>query len=177
MDLLFERTPDDLPALKASEAKRQSERLTFGFARGTDEGDLIELVQPRLAPSSFQRDCFESDLFLDELVDGCFTIVAEGRRYEACRPFLKKILVTPPRERSDAAFRQRIFQELVDVPELGQGLERAYVALRTFRAVLAGSPEAVGGPISILNSGDTVVPRSAARRVGTESRSRWSPYH
>lgn len=167
MDLLFERTPEDLPALKASEAKRQSERLTFGFARGTDEGDLIELVQPRLAPSSFQRDCFESDLFLDELVDGCFSIVAEGRRYEACRPFLKKILVTPPRERSDAAFRQRIFKELVDVPDLARGLEKAYVALRVFRAGLAGSDGLGGASQTVRRRVDILVAlQKAVRQLG-----------
>lgn len=143
MDLLHHESPKER-APRASELKRLSESLTFGFARGIEEADLMGLVEPILSPSRARRDCFESDLFLDELLDGCFSVVAEGRRYDFSRAFLRRVLVCPASEQRDAGFRQEIFAELIASPELRAGLERGYVALRAFRQALCASERLSG---------------------------------
>lgn len=161
MDLLH-RSPRSLEEGKrASELKRCRERLTFGFARGTDEAELIEMLIPAWQDVSFDRESFEQDLFLDQLLQDIFVMSAQGRRYDACRPFLRKILVSPPRVREDAEFRQEIFRELLGAPALQEGLEKAYVELRAFRATLAGIDGGSGSSQSVRRRIDIL---SALRR-------------
>ncbi len=129
-------------------SRRRHEILTFCFARGESEERLVELCAPILSESTFSPSCFCEDLFLDELVEGCFEVRALGRAYDASRGFHKRLLTTPP-SRESAELRQKVLAELLERTELTAALERAYQALRTFRASLAGT-DAGGGRISHL---------------------------
>lgn len=125
-------------------SRRLSEALTFGFARGVEESVLLALVEPSSTESTFRRESFEADLFIDEFIEGCTSIKSQGRRYEAHAPHLKRLLVTPPSQVGDTRFRQSIFAELCAKSELVEGMERAYAKLRGFRAALVGL-DALGG--------------------------------
>ncbi len=139
MDLLHEESRASASPPRASEQKRLYERLTFGFARGTDEAELVGLVAPDLGLVAVRRESFEDDLFLDELLDSCFPVVAGGRRYDVARAFQRKLLSSPPRLLADTAFRQGIFRELTESEDRLRGVERCYVALRALRLALCAS--------------------------------------
>lgn len=128
--------------------RRQKQMLTFCFARGQAEEELLSVCAPPIPTSSFAQECFAQDLFLKELLSGCFPLVAEGRRFEPYQPFLQGLLVAPPPQ-SSLLFRQATLRELSKRPGRRQSLEAAYLALREFRRSLS-SNDALGGKISHL---------------------------
>ena len=116
-----------------------SEALTFGFARGVDPARLLALAAPTLASSSFEQAAFASDLFITELIRGCFPLKVGSSVSAPTVDFFRNVLLAPPRELEDTRFRQEIFRELLRVPERRQGLEGAYRELLAFRDALCGS--------------------------------------
>lgn len=146
-DLLHQVAPPE--AKSGKDARRASDRITFGFARGTEEAELVRLALPALAPSTFELRSFERDLFLDELIDGCFKITLGGKSFDACREFLRKVLTEPPSARHDVEFRQAILSELRERPDLLRALEQAYVRLRGFRSALCDGAGPQSGTQSV----------------------------
>ncbi len=142
LDLIYDKSPP-------REASRSlHEALTFCFARGESEDRVVELCEPELGESTFSAQCFAGDLFLGELLQGCFPLVVSGRRLEPSRFFLQKLIVAPP-DRGSLELRQKILAELCERPGLAKKMEEAYTSLRAFRGALSGV-DAVGGRISHL---------------------------
>lgn len=129
--------------------KRLVERLTFGFARGTEETDLLALVEPDFGESASLREALGRDLFLDELLERAFGIVARGARYDGNRPFLRRLMTAPPTRLEDALHRQRVFRELVERETSSVAVEELYVALRALRSALCAG-ERLGGRFGAL---------------------------
>lgn len=132
-DLLYVKPP------RRNEVSGVSEALTFGFARGVDEGRLRKLSAPPLGETSFRPESFVGDLFLDELVQGAFPLYVGDKRLEESSQFFRSVLVCPPKSEEDVQFRQRIVSELMSQPERRSLLEAAYVSLVAFRDGLCGS--------------------------------------
>jgi DNA mismatch repair protein MutS2 len=124
-------------------SRRLHEALTFAFARGEAEERLLELASPPVSQSTFRQDCFAKDLFLDELLGGCFLIEVRGRRHEPTRTHLRSILVNPP-NRATTVLRQGVLRELEQDTERVARLETAYLGLLDLRRALAGA-DAIGG--------------------------------
>ena len=138
---------NDAPVARAT-SRRLHEALTFAFARGESEERLLELASPPQSPSTFRQECFAKDLFLDELLAGCFPVEVRGRRHEASRSHLRGLLVNPP-ERATTALRQRVLRELEHDAQRVTRLETAYLSLLELRRALSGA-DAIGGPVSHL---------------------------
>src|SRR5688572_5577426 len=138
---------NETPAARAP-GRRLREALTFAFARGESEERLLELAAPAPPPSTFRQDCFAKDLFLDELVLGCFSIEVRGRRYDPARAHLRGVLTHPP-DRATTKLRQDVLRELEADQARFLCLETAYLSLLDLRRALAGA-DAIGGRTSHL---------------------------
>jgi len=142
LDVLNEKPPARVPG------RRLHEALTFAFARGESEERLLELSAAAASPSTFRQDCFAGDLFLDELIGGCFQLEVRGRRYEPGRAHLRSVLLNPP-ERASTELRQGVLRELESDARRSAELEATYLALLDLRRALAGA-DAIGGRTSHL---------------------------
>jgi DNA mismatch repair protein MutS2 len=164
---------NECPVARAP-SRRLHEALTFAFARGESEERLLELASPPLSSSTFRQECFAKDLFLDELLVGCFPIEVRGRRHEPTKAHLRGVLVNPPPPKS-TALRQRILRELESDAGRVAHLEAAYLSLLDLRRALAGA-DAIGGRVShlrrrleILTQVDKAVQSLATLGAGAES--------
>lgn len=124
-------------------SKRLSQALTFGFARGEEEERLVDLAALPPEPSTFRADCFSRDLFLDELISGCFSVEALGRSYEPSRAQLRRLFLAPPGPGS-VRLRQTVLAELEGDPERARSLEAAYAQTIALRRTLAGADAGLG---------------------------------
>jgi len=114
--------------------------LVFAFARaGGDDALACAASLTELAESRWRPECFADDLFLDELVEGCFDVSIDGQRVPIDRRRLLQVLAHPPADPRHVEFRQEILRELVDSPLHRASLERCYLALVALRAALGGS--------------------------------------
>lgn len=132
-DLLYVKPP------RRDEVLGLSEALTFGFARGVDEGRLRKLSAPPLGETTFRAESFVSDLFLDELVQGAFPLYVGDRRLDESTHFFRSVLICPPKALEDVELRQKIVSELTNQPERLVLLSAAYTSLIAFRDSLCGS--------------------------------------
>lgn len=137
---------------------RVAQGVAFAFAVG-EGGDLLQgaLDDARVGPSSFEPSQFAHELFLDDLVRTCFPIEVQGRKYTPNRSNLARVLSQPPQDADSCAMRRQILVELSGRPGLRADLEKTYVELFTFRALLttqtAGSvPELHQHRIDILRA-------------------------
>lgn len=119
---------EPLPSERLS--RRASEALTFAFARGTSESELLDEFWPILGESTVDPRLLESDLFVDELIDQCFPVVIDGRRRAICRGALRRSLLCPPASVEDTRLRQDVVRELEIRPDLVVQVERAYLDVR-----------------------------------------------
>jgi len=131
----------DVPRLlvNSPKSKEQREALTFAFARGVDRDHLMTLMEPALGQSTFDPATFHQDLFLSELVDGCFKIAIKGKNVDAKTRYFNKLLTHPPAEMSSVEFRCDIQRELAANKERRTWLEDAYLALIDLRDALSGT--------------------------------------
>lgn len=116
-----------------------SQALTFGFARGVDEKRLLELAAPPLAESTFNKEFFAKDLFVDELIEHSFPTRGGGKLKNVASSYFKKLLLAPPKDLTDVTFRQCILAELRDQEERHDLLVKAQSSLLAFREALCGS--------------------------------------
>ncbi|MCC6552384.1 MAG: DNA mismatch repair protein [Polyangiaceae bacterium] len=126
----------DPPAVRV-DAEALGQALVFGFALGTSV-DLFDGVVARasLPPTSWDRQSFVRDVFLDDLVKRALRIRIGGKAVAPCAPYLTRVLAEPPRDPAVVAFRQRIFAELDASPAHRADFERAYAGLTGLRALL-----------------------------------------
>lgn len=123
----------------APKSKEQREALTFAFARGVDREHLMALMEPSLGPTRFDPAAFSQDLFLNELIEGCFKPSLKGKVIDAKARFFHKLLTHPPEDRQSVELRAAILRELEAQPERAGWLEDAYVSLLDFRDALSGA--------------------------------------
>ncbi|MFW6067197.1 MAG: MutS-related protein [Myxococcota bacterium] len=117
------------------------ELVRFAYEGGDCAGvfDAVADATP-LAPSSFVPDSFAPQLYLDELVDHCFPVIAEGRRYAPRRPLMIRVLSGPPQDAEDAIARQRVLEELRGHAAFRADAERLYAAVQRLREGLEAGP-------------------------------------
>ncbi len=117
------------------------ELVRYAFEGGDCAGvfdTLIEAVP--LAPTSFVKESFASQLYLDELITSCLTLRLPDARMVANTKVLRRVIETPPSDPSHCATRQAVLAELTKTPALRQDLTRLYVALRHLRSALETAP-------------------------------------
>ncbi len=132
-DLLHEKLP------LQEEARGFSEALTFGFARGVEQGHLLKLTAPPLAETSFRRSSFANDLFLNELIRGSFPVISSEGKVASSPDYFLRVLSSPPKSHEDIAFRQNIFKELSSDPQRWHLLKEAHGQLRDFCDAFCGA--------------------------------------
>jgi len=114
--------------------------IALAFASGVSGGLFAEaLGHATLAPSTWEPESFASDLFLPSFVALCFKVRIGNHEPPLLTSHLVQVLAHPPADPRVVAHRRDILAELVASPELRAELERLYLALARFRAVLEGA--------------------------------------
>jgi DNA mismatch repair protein MutS2 len=107
--------PDLLnPRPTAPVDERLLEELLEMSYLGSDPGYRIDraLEDVPLPPSPWNAEFFADGLFLDELIEGCFAITLEGKRFPVHRRFLRRVLSRPPVDLETLRLRQGVLEEL-----------------------------------------------------------------
>lgn len=151
--------PDLLHREKLATTKKPalSEALTFGFARGVDQERLLQLASPLLGSSTFEKGAFAEDLFISELIKGCFALKIAGKAIHCSSDYFRCLLLAPPSNGDDTRFRQGVLQELCDHPERRALLEKAYLELRAFRDALSGADHFSGRSLGVRRRLDVLI--------------------
>lgn len=123
------------PHIKASE-DAVHELLELAFlgkeaAKGLDK----KLGELGTEGGGWDLDLFARDLFLEELIQSCFTLEIDGIRFPVNRPYLKNVLSRPPTEIEAVRFRQEIFRELEGEAGLRRDARRLYQELSQLLAM------------------------------------------
>jgi DNA mismatch repair protein MutS2 len=134
IDLL---NPRGAPRLDASGLRLA---LTFAFAQG-QVGDAFERVleAAALPESDWDPQCFANDLFVDVFRTRCLRISVEGQQYSPGAKWMSRLLTAPPTEYETVEFRQEIFGELCQRPDLLEALGDVYRKCRHLRDLLSRS--------------------------------------
>lgn len=110
--------------------------IALAFASGVSGGLFTDaLDRASVAPSTFEPQSFQSDLFVATFVQRCFRI---GDAVLATK-HLVKLLTRPPSNRKTVDFRRAIARELAGDEPLRKELERLYALLVKFRGLLEGA--------------------------------------
>lgn len=99
----------------------------LGRELGTQLHDA--LARSTVQDSSWDPEFFADELFVESLVEACFTLELGGRTYPVNRRFLHRTLVHTPTDLATITFRQGILRELEQSPELRSKLEQLYRSL------------------------------------------------
>ena len=170
----------DVPRARL-ESTQANQTLTFAFATGCGNNAFERLfAHARPTTSSFSRECFATDLFLDSFVELCLStrLTTDGRKFY--HDSLLSLLTSPPRNRADTQLRQGVFRELGEQPELLAACEQTWRRIDTLRLALESScigkrASAISRRIEILSQLGEVVrelsgafngSRSALARIG-----------
>jgi DNA mismatch repair protein MutS2 len=132
VDLLF-ATPTTRVATKVIERA-----LVFAFSAG-DTNRAFERVLEKAGcgVSSFVPDCFANDLFIEQFVERCLPVRANGAKFTPCVAYLIRVLTSPPQSVEETHFRQRLLGELDDNQSYRHEFERLYTELHGLRALLS----------------------------------------
>ncbi|MBX3193402.1 MAG: DNA mismatch repair protein [Labilithrix sp.] len=117
-------------------------KLSIGlaFAGGVSGGVLTEaLDKARIAPSTWDPKAFAHDLFLSQFVSLCFRVSINGNTVAVSTTHVQKLLAQPPADEATVHHRRAILAELVASPHLRKELEKLFVTLVRFRALLEGA--------------------------------------
>jgi DNA mismatch repair protein MutS2 len=124
------------PRLRVSAAALR-QALVFAFAAGAPQAAFDDVVAAAaLPPSSWDREGFGRDVYIDEIVDKCLALRIRGTGYAACRRYVARVLVAPPRDGRDVEIRRGVLAELVDSQGARADLENVYLAILKIRALL-----------------------------------------
>ncbi|HKQ68776.1 MAG TPA: DNA mismatch repair protein, partial [Polyangiaceae bacterium] len=93
-----------------------------------------------LPHSGWDARAFESQLFLGDLIRGCFQVEIEGRPHPIDQQNLARILSRPPSDSSVVRFRCEVLAELARSPDRRREFERVYASLSQFRMLLESPP-------------------------------------
>jgi DNA mismatch repair protein MutS2 len=102
-------------------------QLDLAFLGRASAGELdAELDAMPLGVTDWEPAHFAGDLFLNELVTGCLTVKIRGQWAPMHKPFLERVLTTPPPELETVRFRQAILRELEEQEPLATALETLF---------------------------------------------------
>lgn len=141
--------------------------MTFAFASGVSGGLFADsLEKAAVAPSTWDPTAYAADLFLHDFVARCFQIRIGAREAPVLTAHLVKLLERPPSDPLIVAHRRAIAAELAGSPPLRQELERLYLDLCKFRALLEGATagrkwDANRRQLDILTVAKTIIDRMA----------------
>jgi len=120
--------------------------FAFAFAVGTSSDSFDRaLGSAALPPSTFRREDFERDIFLEDLVTRALRIRINGRTFAPCLPYLLRAVSEPPIDAGVVSFRQRILAELSSSEDLRRDFERVYIGLVGLRAAFCSEAGARRG--------------------------------
>jgi DNA mismatch repair protein MutS2 len=122
----------DVPALRQT--------LVFAFAAGAPQEAFDDAIAIAALPlSSWRRESFARDLYIDELVDRCFGVRVEGKAHRTCTRYVTRTLVAPPSDPRDVDTRRAVLRELTSSPGPRHELERVYLAIVRLRGLLCAA--------------------------------------
>lgn len=111
--------------------------LVFAFATGGAREAFDDALGGATLPASaWDRENYQRDLFLDELVARCLPVRIGGRVYPVCAPYLLRAIAEPPRDPAVLAFRRDVLRELGGGSGMRAELERVYLDLTGLRTLL-----------------------------------------
>jgi DNA mismatch repair protein MutS2 len=115
--------------------------IALAFASGVSGGLFADaLDRASVAPSSFEPNSFQSDLFVPTFVARCFRIkLPNGSDAVLSTKHLVRLLTQPPSDRAIVEHRRAIVAELAESEALRTELERLYMLLVKFRGLLEGA--------------------------------------
>ncbi len=114
--------------------------LSMAFASGVSGGLFAEaLDRATFAPSTWQPELFEGDLFVHNFVALSFKVKVGGGHAVLATSHLVKLLTRPPADPAITEFRRDIARELATAPELADALSRLYGLLCRLRTLLEGA--------------------------------------
>ena len=105
-----------------------AELLEGAFLGGGDAGPALDraLAGARSDGSTWRAEFFAEELFLDELIEDCFTVSVDGQRLPLNRVFLRHALAQAPCDLETVGFRQQIVRELEADEALLEQTRRLY---------------------------------------------------
>jgi len=123
------------------DASALKQTLTFAFASGVPSTAFAQALEAATLPdSTWEPRSFAKELFLPELIAGCFKVVIGGQRYAIDQANLGRILTRPPSDPTVVEFRRGVLGELARSEPLRRDFERGYASLHQFRSLLETPP-------------------------------------
>lgn len=120
------------------------EVLEVSFLGGDAGGALDEALDEAPVPASpWNPDHFAAGLFLDEMIEDCFRVVYDARRYPIHRRYLRRVLGQPPVDPETIRFRQEVLRELDERPELRERARRLHRELFDVAALFRAPGESL----------------------------------
>ncbi len=114
--------------------------IALAFVSGVSGGLFGDaLDHASMAPSTWEPAAFANDLFLQNFVATCFKIRIDGEEQAVSTTHLVNLLAHPPSDPATVEHRRAIVAELASRAELRSELERLYMSLCRFRALLEGA--------------------------------------
>jgi len=114
--------------------------VSLAFSSGVSGGLFADaLDRAKVAPTTWEPASFAHDLFLQSFVALCLKVRIGDQEPAVHTSHLVNLLAQPPADPAVVEHRRAILAELRGSPELRQALERLYVALTRFRALLEGA--------------------------------------
>jgi DNA mismatch repair protein MutS2 len=114
--------------------------IALAFASGVSGGLFAEaLDKAKVAPSTWEPASFASDLFLQSFASLCFKVRIGEHEPAVLTSHLVNLLAYPPADPAVVRHRRAILAELAADPALRGDVERLYLALCRFRALLEGA--------------------------------------
>lgn len=168
-DLLFAQ-----PSLRI-DLEATDTALVFAFAGSTSGGLFSEaLARSRLPRTSWEKDGFAADLFVERFVRDCMRGNRPGERPLAATEHLVRLLCAPPIDAETIDLRRGIVSELLNRADLRAQLDALHEAQLRWRGLLEGTGggakwDITRRQIEILQSFRDIVLRLAAGFASSHS--------
>jgi DNA mismatch repair protein MutS2 len=95
------------------DARLLAELLETSFLGGEPGSALDDVLEAAPVPESpWNEEHFADELFLDEVIEGCFRILRDGQRFPIHRRYLRRVLGRPPVDPETIRYRQDVLREL-----------------------------------------------------------------
>ena len=123
-----------------------------------------------LAESSWNRESFARDLYLNDLVSRCLAVTVAGQQV-TCVRYLTRVVGTPPRDVRDVETRRGVLCELSSSVRAREELESVYLGIVRLRTLL-GTSRATAAKVrrmEILREARALFERLAASFEGAAS--------
>jgi DNA mismatch repair protein MutS2 len=114
--------------------------IALAFASGVSGGLFADaLDKAKVAPSTWEPASFTSDLFLQNFASLCFKVRIGDQEPAVLTSHVVNLLAHPPADPAVVQHRRAVLAELASAPLLRRELERLYLTLGRFRALLEGA--------------------------------------